>query len=387
MKVLWLCSWYPNLLDPYDGDFIQRHARALATQIPVTVIYVAQWGEKLRVEKDNIIIREEEGVREIVAGFRYRKTSMKWPDKLRYHIRYLQFYKNLIRNYIRENGKPDLVHVHVPMKAGLLARWMKKKWNIPYIVSEQSSLYDRSAPGNFFSRNIWHRQAVRKIFSDAAAVTNVSAAVGNILKQEFQLPDVRVIHNTVNTTFFFHKNSNPVPFRFIHVSTLSHQKNAEGILKTAARLKENGKDFELVIVGPVRDAQIKLAEQLGLSSSVRFTGEISYPQVAAHMQQSSALVLFSRHENFPCVIPEALCCGLPCIAARVGGVAEAIDESNGLLVQKENEEELFAAMNSMMDNYQKYDRGKISEAAQAKYSYPVIGKQFYDLYREVLACR
>jgi glycosyltransferase involved in cell wall biosynthesis len=385
MKILWLCSWYPNPLDSYDGDFIQRHARALATQHPVTVLFVAQWGETVNVEATKTMIRDEEGVREITGMFRFQKSGYKWPDKLRYHICYVRFYKNLIRNYIRANGKPDLVHVHVPMKAGLLARWMKRKWNIPYLVSEQSSLYDSSAPGNFFSRHLWHRQVVRKIFADAAAVTNVSAAVGNILKREFRLPDVRVIHNTVNTNFFYCKDFKPVPFRFIHVSTLSHQKNVEGILKTAAQLNESGKNFELVIVGPVRDAQINLAVQLGLSSSVRFTGEISYPEVAAHMQQSSALVLFSRHENFPCVIPEALCCGLPCIAAHVGGVAEAIDESNGLLVQKENEAELFAAMNSMMDNYPQYSRKKISEAARAKYSYPAIGKQFYDLYREVLA--
>ncbi len=30
MKVLWLASWYPDELEPKNGDFIQRNAKAVA---------------------------------------------------------------------------------------------------------------------------------------------------------------------------------------------------------------------------------------------------------------------------------------------------------------------------------------------------------------------
>lgn len=39
-KILWLCSWYPNRTDPFDGDFIQRHARAAALYHDIQVIRV-----------------------------------------------------------------------------------------------------------------------------------------------------------------------------------------------------------------------------------------------------------------------------------------------------------------------------------------------------------
>jgi hypothetical protein len=29
-NILWLVSWYPNKLKPFDGDFIQRHAKAVS---------------------------------------------------------------------------------------------------------------------------------------------------------------------------------------------------------------------------------------------------------------------------------------------------------------------------------------------------------------------
>ena len=29
LRVLWLCSWYPSEVEPFSGDFIQRHAEAV----------------------------------------------------------------------------------------------------------------------------------------------------------------------------------------------------------------------------------------------------------------------------------------------------------------------------------------------------------------------
>ena len=42
MKILWLCSWYPQSADPFDGDFIERQAKALSMYHDVQVIHVVQ---------------------------------------------------------------------------------------------------------------------------------------------------------------------------------------------------------------------------------------------------------------------------------------------------------------------------------------------------------
>jgi len=113
-------------------------------------------------------------------------------------------------------------------------------------------------------------------------------------------------------------------------------------------------------------------------------GELSHKDVAKQMQISSALVMFSKHENFPCVIIEALCCGIPVVSSAVGGVSEAVNSTNGLLVESENMEALKTAFLKMMDNYTLYDQEKIARDAASKYSEEVIGNQFFDLYRTVL---
>jgi glycosyltransferase involved in cell wall biosynthesis len=385
MKVLWLCSWYPNPISPYDGDFIQRHAKAVAAYIPVDVFYISQSGETVNIARDNLIESEEGNMKEKIIFFRFRKTGLRFIDKLNYNIRYFRTYKKIIKNYINDKGMPDIVHVHVPMKAGMIARWMRKKWKAPYIVSEQSSMYSKAATDSFFKKSSWHRHKVKKIFRNADAVTNVSTAVGETLKVLFNLPAVRIIHNTVNTDFFNYKEIAFSKFRFIHVSGLNYQKNVEGILRAIKRLSELRKDFEVVIAGPGETALLKMIGDLQLNSIVFCTGAISYQEVAIEMQKASAFVMFSRHENFPCVMVEALCCGLPVIGTDVGGVPEAIDEDNGMIVPSENEEELQSAMSTMMNEYQKYNREKIAFNAQQKYSYSTIGKQFLDLYNEIIA--
>jgi len=96
------------------------------------------------------------------------------------------------------------------------------------------------------------------------------------------------------------------------------------------------------------------------------------------------MVMFSRFENSPCSIIEALCCGLPVIATKVGGIPELLNNNNGLLIESLDEKALFEALEAMAANYLKYDRKKIAEDAKSKFSYSVIGKKLDKIYEAVL---
>lgn len=383
-KILWLCSWYPHPGDPYEGDFIQRHAKALSLYAPVTVFYVSQEGSSKEVGEDKVIEQQTEGVSENIIFFKFKKTGIALVDKLFYNFRYYRAYKKAVNVYVLKEGKPAIVHIHVPMKAGMIGRWIKKKWGVPYIVSEHSSHYNGKTDDDFARKSFFHRYNVRQIFREAIGVTNVSAIIAQKLKSLFGLNEVKVIHNTVDTRFFYYAGSEGSKFRFIHVSTLAnYQKNIDGMLRAFSKLANQRQDFEWVIVGP---ASIELKEkviQSNLGSLVNFTGEITYSEVALQMQQASALVLFSRYENFPCVVIEALCCGLPVIAADTGGIKEAVNETNGILVESENEEQLTLALDRMMNEYNQFDKKAIANEASRQFSYETIGKQFYGLYNEL----
>lgn len=159
----------------------------------------------------------------------------------------------------------------------------------------------------------------------------------------------------------------------------------EGILRGAKLLAEKGEEFELILAGN-RDATMsKYAKDLGLlNKTVFFRGEISYEAVANEMQHANALILFSNIENSPCVIGEALCCGLPVIATSVGGIPELVSQKNSALLKPGNVQALADAMQQIINNYTEFDRRKIAEDAQQKFSYAVIGKKLDEVYKSVL---
>ena len=68
------------------------------------------------------------------------------------------------------------------------------------------------------------------------------------------------------------------------------------------------------------------------------------------MQLADTLVLFSRYENLPCVIAEALCSGLPVVSNRIAGIPEMLDETNGIMLDADNEEQLQLALRQILMN-------------------------------------
>jgi glycosyltransferase involved in cell wall biosynthesis len=382
-EILWLASWYPNEKNPVAGDFIQRHAIAVSAYRKLTVIYMDQSGWEVNSTIDKITVSEKTNLTEICCYFSFQRTKIPILDRFLYNLRYERKFKNLLRSYFSEKNMPECIHVHVPMKAGKLALWAKKKWGIPFIISEQSSTYLPSAPDHFYKRNLYYRYMVKKIFRESLIATNVSATVGYLLEKITGIKNIRVIHNTVDPLKFYGKPAVLQKFRFIHVSTMNDQKNIEGLLESFGALSAIRNDWELRLVGPVSPALKHMLKNLDWADKITCCGELPYSKVAIEMQQASAFVLFSRHENFPCVIVEALSCGLPVITSDAGGSGEAINPKNGLIVPVEDAAKLQTALLYILDHIDQYNKNEIALDAKNRYSYAVIGKQFTALYQEI----
>ncbi len=381
-KILWLCSWYPGKTEPFNGDFIQRHAGAAALYNDIYVIHVigdASGQIKKTVEEIN---KQGQLTEQII----YFKKSSSVPGRFIGQYRLFSLYRKAIKKYIAEYGLPDLVHVHIPMKAGLMALWMKRRFGVSYLVTEHWGIYNEVEKMNYSTRNNGFRNFTKMIFNNATKFISVSRYLAEGVNRLVLKKDYAVIPNVVNTNLFFYKEKTNSVFRFIHVSNMVPLKNAEGILSAFKLFAEKLSNVQLVMAGDTDPAIRHYAAGLGLTDDkVIFRGEISYAQVANEMQQSNCLILFSNIENSPCVIGEALCCGLPVIATNAGGIPELLDESNGVLIEPKDETALANAMQKMMNDYVKYSHNKIAEDAQCKFSYEVIGKKMDEIYSSLEA--
>lgn len=383
-KILWLCSWYPSKMDPFNGDFIQRHARAAALFNDIHVIHVT-YDYPNDVEHSDQELNSNGQLTEQIVYFK-KKKSLK--AKLTNQLRWLALYKKVIRNYIIKNGKPDLVHLHVPIKAGILALWLKKNYKIPYLVTEHWGIYNHIVEDKYASRGVAFKRYTKKIFERASKFISVSDYLAKGVNRQVCKKDYVVIPNTVDTDLFNYKEKEASVFRFIHVSNMVPLKNAEGILRSFRNFIQHNANAELIMVGDsgtqIRDYAQTLSFPAG---ALKFLGEILYTQVAAEMQKTDCLLLFSNIENSPCVIGEALCCGLPVITTNVGGIPELVHESNAIMIEPKDDEALTQAMHEMVTGINNYNRKKIAENAINKFSYSVIGKQINTVYEEIIASK
>lgn len=380
-KILWLCSWYPSRQDPFNGDFIQRHARAAAIYHEIHVIHLVADKSGQLTQKE-MEWQQSPGLTEQII---YYPGAKSLSGKLLARFRWLFLMKQAIRNYIIKNGRPALVHVHVPMIAGIAALWFRKRYKVPYVVTEHWGIYNEVADDRYRTRGKLFRYYTQKIFRKAAAFVSVSRFLAEGVNRLVVRIPYSVIPNATDTSCFFYRQNEQVPFRFIHVSNMVPLKNAEGIIRSFAAFLQEGFSAELLMVGDRDPAIRQYAAQAGIPvQAIRFTGEISYPEVAAALQRAHCLVLFSHIENSPCVIGEALCCGVPVIATSTGGIPELVDEQNSLLVPPADEIALKEAMKKMIQQYPQYNRREIAAAAAEKYGYDRIGQQFNTVYDQVL---
>jgi len=379
-RILWLCSWYPTPSDPFNGDFIQRHARAAALYNDIHVIHLAAYGEGPGKAMNGSLHREGGLTEQIVY---YKKGNSLW-ERLRAHYRWMFLFRKTLRNFVVKYGRPHLVHVQVPMKAGIMARWFMNRYKVPYLVTEHWGIYNSVVKDNFQARNKYFRLYTRKIFKKAIRFISVSRYLAEGVNRLVCRKEYEVIPNVTDTRYFFFS---PVPkqtFRFIHVSNMVPLKNTEGILRSFAEAYKQNKDAELVLVGDRDPAIHAVARSLYLPEGViQFRGEIAYEHVAAEMQQAHCLVLFSHIENSPCVIGEALCCGLPVIATNTGGIPEMVDETNGILIEPGDEAALTEAMLRMVRDWKLFYPEEIANKATGRYSYETVGARLDRVYRQI----
>ena len=211
-KILWLCSWYPDKTEPFNGDFIQRHAQAASLYNDIHVIHVAA-DPSGRTRKTETEFHQRKNLTE--QTIRFPKTKS-FYGRFKGHIKLLSLFRNAVEKYIREKGKPDLVHVHVPVWAGVIAIELKKKYNIPFLVTEHWGIYNDVEINNYNTKSIRFKAKTKKILEEAAVFTSESLFLAEGVNRMVVKKEYEIIPNTVNTGLFFLKPKSHSSFRFIH---------------------------------------------------------------------------------------------------------------------------------------------------------------------------
>ena len=369
--IVFLARWYPHRYDPMLGLFVQRHAEAAALYDNISVVYVHA-DENIR-QKFDIVDETINNVRAIRVY--YRKSWSKLISLFRY------FKAN--NKALKMLPKPDIIHVHILTRLGLVALRQKRLHGTPYIITEHWSRY---LPGNDFS-GFLRKKLTKTIVKHASAVTTVT----DILAKAMQSHGLRndhyvIVPNVVDFNAFKPQpHHNEVP-KIIHVSCFENKsKNITGLIDALQILEERNINFQFTFIGDGIDfAMIKdYVKKLKHQENIRFTGILEGQDYVGELSSGDFLVLSSNYETQGVVLLEAFACGMPVVSTNVGGIPEIVNESNGILVLPHDPTQLADAMQTMLRTYQNYDADTLRSGVIKKFSNETVGKLLNHIYHDL----
>ena len=369
-NILFISSWFPNKLEPTNGNFVQRHAEAVSQIHSVEVLHAIN----VTHQKEKFIFDDQviNGIRTLIVY--YRNAPNPLLNFWRRMLAYSRGFKKL--------QKPDLVHANVLHNNLLFAIYLKKKFKIPFIVTEHwtalRKINSETTPSSI-------KKIAKFIGNHASIILPVSHDLAAGLKYLGIKTPMKVIPNVVNTNLFVPKSEPNERFTFIHVSNLIARKNSDKILKTALRLLQKGYDLSLKIGGDGDISELeKIREHSEFKDKIEIFGTQTIQEIAERMKSSDCFILLSNDENQPCVIAESFGSGINVISTNVGGIAEFFPENAGILLDSVDEDLLEKAMLEVMSPTFEKDPLTLVKYANETFSVAAIGQQFSEIYKEIL---
>jgi glycosyltransferase involved in cell wall biosynthesis len=237
--------------------------------------------------------------------------------------------------------RPDVLHCH-DRRAGLLGRTFGRLSRTPALVYTLHGVADglsdlvagnmRAAPRR--RRDPWYYLFAERWIHRATGgrVVVPSHAVAKFAVEFIGLPADRVdvVPNGVDIDRFVARPAaGHSGYTAVWLGIMTPVKRLDVLLGAVSEV--SGLQLRLLGSGP---QQATIAEEIaarGLGDRVRMPGPVADP--AAALAESDVFVMTSAAENCPMSVLQAMACGLPIIATRVGGIPEMIrDGVDGLLV-------------------------------------------------------
>ena len=371
MKILHIANWYPSRPTPHSALWVRNHIKSLS-EYAINKIY-------------HIEIRH--GKLKIKRGENEDKSSylVMYLPKMYWTIIELISFLIILIIVKKKYQDFDIVNFHIAYPnctyLNLIRKWIK----IPMVITEHWSGYHY----NFNISNPQKRKRIQRIFQESIPVITVSNALMKDIKL-FSETTFKgyIVPNIVNTNIFKFEKKKILTgsMRFFMVSQWKWPKNPFLIIEAWEKVITIFPEATLRIggYGPQIIEIQKMIIELELIGNVIFIGELTPDLVAQEMQNANAFIHCSEYETFSVVCAEALCCGTPVIASKVGGIPEYIQSENGILVENNSSEAFFVRIIDMLNNNWNFDFEMIARDASNKFSEKKIGRHYFSILNDII---
>lgn len=281
----------------------------------------------------------------------------------------------------------ELIHSHTLFNGGWAAHNIKKKYNIPYIVSV------RNTDINSFLKYPVFKYVARKIVNDSCGVQFLSAAykekfIELCYPRDRHIVDEKcaVIANGVEEFWLNSiaeakdiQDKNTVAL--LCVGKIDKNKNMETVLAAADILEQKGVTASITLIGQILDEE--LYGRLKENDRVTLVPYLTKEELIYYYRASDIFVMPSFHESFGRVYVEAMSQGIPVIYTRGQGFDGIFENGEvGYAVSASNPEEIAKAVEKITNNYSEISRNCVRNCIC--FDWNEVGRQLDAFYRKSL---
>lgn len=395
-RVLVISHLYPSAAHPTHGIFIHQSVRALRELgLDLRVISPVPWPPPLLRRRPKWAayarILAEGDTFDGVPVKRVGYLTAPYPLYAFAGIGMALALRGVIER-IRRIFAFDLVHAHNLTPDGWAACLLRRRLGTPVVSSIRGSdlnLYPDE------SRVI--RSATRHVLRRCDAVVAVSGALAAKVPQlEPTVRPARVIYNGVDLCRF-RESPDRASLRdrlglpreakvILQVGNCVPDKGIPELVAAFVRLQARHRNLILVLLGDGESKDWARAQGEPLGGAIRTPGRVAHDVVAQYCQAADCFAFPSHSEGMPNALLEAMGAGLPCVATRVGGVPEAMEDGvSGLMIAPRDPAAIELALERLLTEPDLAQRlgAAAARSIERRFSWDAHARAYAELYEQL----
>jgi glycosyltransferase involved in cell wall biosynthesis len=344
LRILVLTNLFPSRFDPRRGTFNRQQFERLGARHDVEVITAVPLPERLRKGAARAALT--------VPGLRLRTFVFVYLPRFARSLHAFFWSASLLAQQGLHllRGRYDCVLVSWAYPDAAAAGWLARRMAWPYVVKVHGSDL------NVHAEDPGRRPQIRRTLAGARAVVAVSRALAEkAVALGVDPARVHVVYNGVDRERFGPGDRGEARARIgmpdagrivLYVGNLKASKGCLDLLEAfaASGLADGGAQLVFVGAGACRATLLARAAELGHAGAMRLAGAVDHAELVHWFRAADLLCLPSHNEGVPNVVLEAMACGTPVVASRVGGIPEVLPEEAGMLVPAHDRESLAGAL-------------------------------------------
>lgn len=286
---------------------------------------------------------------------------------------------------IRE-WKPDVIHVHFAVPAGVIGQWASFFSGIPYVLTAHLGDVPGGVPEKTDKWFKWVKPFTPPIWSSAARIVAVSAFTRNLALNYYPVP-VEVIPNGVAIERY---DPGPIkvnnPPLIVFAGRFVPQKNPIQLVQSLADIQDLPWRCALIGDGALKPEVEAEIERLGLKDRVELPGWLTPAEVMEWFRDGDILFMPSLSEGLPVTGVQAMAMGLAVVASNHGGFIDLVEDGrNGYLFDPSDRAGYSGALRKMLsDRLLLLNMKQNSRQMSANFDLGHIVKEYQDLLTEVV---